>query len=56
MEGARLEGPSMGSTLAAQDVERSRMLHDKMVNLRSHEAHLERLLSGKEAKKKLYKF
>ena len=56
VEAARAEGPSMGSALAAQDVGRRKALLREAEGLRAQEAHLQRLLSGKEATKKLYKF
>ena len=55
-EVARPEGPTMGSALASQDVGRRRALEQQVVALRRQESHLQRLLSGKEETKKLYKF
>ena len=56
VEAARAEGPSMGSTLAAQDGRRRTAMQREAEGLRAQEAHLQRLLSGKEATKKLFKF
>ena len=46
----------MGSALAAQDDGRRRTLDREMDSLRRQEMHLQRLLSGKEQTKKLFKF